>query len=334
MWGCFIAVNVLDCRDHSSLLVRSLFWSMWISYRMPHVTMSIMRQDISSVTLIGRLQYDYERKYFAETDHLRQIHTHRTIKFSDEKCIEPCVKSHNLLCTSDQLSSIWAGSFPQPALSMAILYPLSGPTQWAMLQWLAGFVKSPLSLQLRNPLNHRSREIVTKLMTPFCWSLLSSPSLQCETYRDWLVSFEIRCTGDWRYCLTLPCAIFDGCCIFCQTRRSELELICLASYYSCSKFKRSGHGMTWHDMAWHGMTWHDIVTLDESWFDLSIDHELIWLPAGASVFDRERHMIQSLKLMPTAVWNPHGFHLVDALSKGMKFSGSCYVTRILELLYE
>jgi hypothetical protein len=24
-------------------------------------------------------------------------------------------------------------------------------------------------------------------------------------------------------------------------------------------------------------SWHDIVTLDESWFDLSTDHERIWL---------------------------------------------------------
>jgi hypothetical protein len=81
-------------------------------------------------------------------------------------------------------------------------------------------------------------------------------------------------------------------------------------------------------------TWHDVVTLDESWFYLSTDHELIWLPAGASILDRERYMIRFLKLIPTAVWNPHGFHLVDSLSKEMKFNGNCYVTRILELLYE
>jgi hypothetical protein len=40
-----------------------------------------------------------------------------------------------------------------------------------------------------------------------------------------------------------------------------------------------------------GIAWHDVVTFDESWFYLSIDHELIWLPAGAPVLDRERHLI-------------------------------------------
>jgi hypothetical protein len=55
--------------------------------------------------------------------------------------------------------------------------------------------------------------------------------------------------------------------------------------------------------------WHDIATLDESWFYLSTDHELIWLPAGPPVrrsagppvLDRERHMIQSPKRMLTVV---------------------------------
>jgi hypothetical protein len=29
--------------------------------------------------------------------------------------------------------------------------------------------------------------------------------------------------------------------------------------------------------------------------------------------DREKYMIQSPKLMFTFVWNPHGFHVVDAM---------------------
>jgi hypothetical protein len=62
------------------------------------------------------------------------------------------------------------------------------------------------------------------------------------------------------------------------------------------------------------------VILNESWFYLSNDHEIIWLLAGMPVFDRERHMTQSLKLMFAVVWNPHEFHLVDALPKGMKFN--------------
>jgi hypothetical protein len=138
--------------------------------------------------------------------------------------------------------------------------------QWAMLQWLADFVKLLLSPQSRNSLNPRPREIVTKLMTPFCWPLPNSPSVQSEIYLDWFPSFEIRCTGDWRYCLILLCAIFDGCCLFCQTRRSELELICLASYCNCSRFRRPGYGM----MPWlstnHSFTYQP--TMSSSGFQL------------------------------------------------------------------
>jgi hypothetical protein len=47
--------------------------------------------------------------------------------------------------------------------------------------------------------------------------------------------------------------------------------------------------------------WYDAVTLDELWFYLSTDYELIWLPAGAGP-DRKRHMIQFPKLMLTVMW--------------------------------
>jgi hypothetical protein len=39
-------------------------------------------------------------------------------------------------------------------------------------------------------------------------------------------------------------------------------------------------------------TWHDIVTLDEFWFYLSMDHEFVWLPRDEKVSERERHAIQ------------------------------------------
>jgi hypothetical protein len=81
-------------------------------------------------------------------------------------------------------------------------------------------------------------------------------------------------------------------------------------------------------------TWHDIVALDELWFHLSTDHKLIWLPADTLVLDKEKHMIQFPKLMLTVVWNPHGFHLVDALPKETKFNGSYHVMRILEMVHE
>jgi hypothetical protein len=45
------------------------------------------------------------------------------------------------------------------------------------------------------------------------------------------------------------------------------------------------------------------------------DHEMIWLPDGDEVPDREKHMIQNPKLMLTFVWNPHEFQVVDAMQQ-------------------
>jgi hypothetical protein len=61
--------------------------------------------------------------------------------------------------------------------------------------------------------------------------------------------------------------------------------------------------------------WHDIVTLDESWFYLSMDYEFVWLPRDEKVFERERYTIQSEKFMLTIVWNPRGFHFIKVLEK-------------------
>jgi hypothetical protein len=48
------------------------------------------------------------------------------------------------------------------------------------------------------------------------------------------------------------------------------------------------------------------------------------------VLDREKQMIQSSKLMPTFVWNPHGFQVVDAIPcplmpKGEMFTAAHYI---------
>jgi hypothetical protein len=50
-----------------------------------------------------------------------------------------------------------------------------------------------------------------------------------------------------------------------------------------------------------------VLLLDRS------DHSMIWLPDGDEVPDREKHMIQSPKLMLTFVWNPHGLQVVDIM---------------------
>jgi hypothetical protein len=79
-------------------------------------------------------------------------------------------------------------------------------------------------------------------------------------------------------------------------------------------------------------SWHDIVTLDESYFYLHTDHELIWAQSDAEIPGSERHTVQFQKGMPTIVWNPGGFHLVNILPKEFKFNASYYVTQIFDPL--
>jgi hypothetical protein len=72
-------------------------------------------------------------------------------------------------------------------------------------------------------------------------------------------------------------------------------------------------------------SWHGIVTLDKSWFYLNTDHELIWAQPDAEIPEKERHTVQSQKMMLTIVWNPGGYHLFNILSKGFKLKTSYYV---------
>jgi hypothetical protein len=77
-------------------------------------------------------------------------------------------------------------------------------------------------------------------------------------------------------------------------------------------------------------SWHDMVTLDESWFYLNMNHELLWLQQDEENAERERHTVQSEKVMITIVWNPSGFHLIKLLPKRFKFNARYYVTQILD----
>jgi transposase len=79
-------------------------------------------------------------------------------------------------------------------------------------------------------------------------------------------------------------------------------------------------------------SWHDIVTLDESWFYINTEHELIWLQLDEEIPERERGTIQSEKVMLTIVWNLSGFHVINVLPKGFKFNASYYVTQTLDPL--
>jgi hypothetical protein len=81
-------------------------------------------------------------------------------------------------------------------------------------------------------------------------------------------------------------------------------------------------------------SWHDIVTLDESWFYLNIDHEFTWLQPDGESPEKERRTIQLKKVMHTIVWNPSCFHLINVLPKWFKFNANFYVTQILGQLYD
>jgi hypothetical protein len=76
------------------------------------------------------------------------------------------------------------------------------------------------------------------------------------------------------------------------------------------------------------------MTLDELRFDLNTDQKFIWLPPDALVPERERHKIQSEKLMLIIVWNPKGFHVINVSSKGIKFDAGHYITDALIPLAE
>jgi hypothetical protein len=75
--------------------------------------------------------------------------------------------------------------------------------------------------------------------------------------------------------------------------------------------------------------WHNIVTLDELWIYLFSEHDLMWTTPREIVVDREGHTVQSPKLMLTIVWNPIGFHVLKALTKGRKFNAQYYTNDIL-----
>jgi hypothetical protein len=45
-------------------------------------------------------------------------------------------------------------------------------------------------------------------------------------------------------------------------------------------------------------------------------------------------MIEGCKMIVTIVWNPHGFHLIDALPKDQTFNATHYVNMILQSLLD
>jgi hypothetical protein len=68
-------------------------------------------------------------------------------------------------------------------------------------------------------------------------------------------------------------------------------------------------------------TWKSIVTPEEAWFYFSNHFDRIWLPHDGLPLSFLKQTIANQKLMITVVWNPHGFHMIQSLSKGIKWTG-------------
>jgi transposase len=76
------------------------------------------------------------------------------------------------------------------------------------------------------------------------------------------------------------------------------------------------------------------VTLNESWFYFTTDHEQIWLPDGTEAPARERITAQSRKMTVIIVCNPTGFCRIAALPKGIKVNADYYISHIFDPLAE
>jgi histone-lysine N-methyltransferase SETMAR len=82
------------------------------------------------------------------------------------------------------------------------------------------------------------------------------------------------------------------------------------------------------------LDWKYIVTGDQSWFYLEYMPNGMWCLSGSSPAISVRHTIQSQKYMITIFWNPHGFHVVEMLPDGEKFTAEYMTSVILAKLVE
>jgi hypothetical protein len=76
------------------------------------------------------------------------------------------------------------------------------------------------------------------------------------------------------------------------------------------------------------------MTFDEFWFYLWTSHETVWVQAGQQPPERVKYIIGDSKMTMPIVWNPQGFHFVDAFPKGQNFNANYYIDRILQSLLE
>jgi hypothetical protein len=75
--------------------------------------------------------------------------------------------------------------------------------------------------------------------------------------------------------------------------------------------------------------WQFTITLDESWFHRSTDHEYIWLRPEEQPLEKPKHMSRGPKMMLTIAWNPLGLFLSVALSKSRNFNTDYFCDTVL-----
>lgn len=71
-------------------------------------------------------------------------------------------------------------------------------------------------------------------------------------------------------------------------------------------------------------------TGDESWFYLSTDHKIMWLPPDEIPPFIEKKTKYSKKFMLTIFWNINGFPIVEILPDGEKFTAEYFVNNIFK----
>jgi hypothetical protein len=70
--------------------------------------------------------------------------------------------------------------------------------------------------------------------------------------------------------------------------------------------------------------WKYTVALHEAWFYFLDHFDRIWLPHDELPSSFPKETIASQTLIITVVWNPHGFHVIQSLPKGIKWTGRYY----------
>jgi hypothetical protein len=77
--------------------------------------------------------------------------------------------------------------------------------------------------------------------------------------------------------------------------------------------------------------WHDLVTGDESWswFYYEYVRSRTWTARDENALEVANKTIATGKSVLTALWNPHGFHVVIMLPPGASFNATWFIEQNL-----